>query len=367
VSTVVTITGSGLAELTCAWLLAGRGHRVRQEADAPAAGARPLLLTGPTLDLLRSLWGDGLLGGTHLLSHRQVRWGTGGPPTRFAQPACVVDGAVLADRMRERLETAVNASADPARWVVTARAPDDPGGQRNAGRRQLLAGTASLRSGVDERTALLGTTELGWLQLTPLGRGDCLVQAMVPGPAEDAAGLLARLLAESELGRVLRRAPHAAVAVPAAPRLHRAPASPPGEPNPTGRLTVGAGAIRYDPLSGTGTAQALRTAVLAAAVIDAEAAGTPATALCAHYTVRLHTAFGEHLRTCAELYGTAFTSALWVDELDAARIGFRTPELRVAADSLASSSPSTRCHPPPPPIKKQPDAPTLPHRRGVHS
>lgn len=329
-STVVTITGSGLAELTCAWLLAGRGHRVRQEADAPASGARPLLLTGPTLDLLRSLWGDGLLGGTHLLRHRQVSWGTGEPSTRFAQPASVVDGAVLADRMRERLAQAVTVSAAPARWVVTARGPNDPGGQRQVGRRQLLAGNALLRPGVDERCALLGTTALGWLQLTPLGRGDCLVQAMVPGPAEDAAGLLARLLAESELGGVLRRAPDTAVAVPAAPRLHRTPASPPGAPNLTGRLTVGAGAIRYDPLSGTGAAQALRTAVLAAAVIDAEAAGTPATALCAHYTVRLNTAFREHLRTCVELYGTAFTSALWADELDTARLGFRTPELPVA-------------------------------------
>jgi hypothetical protein len=330
VSTVVTITGCGLAELTCAWLLAGRGHRVRQEADAPAAGARPLLLTGPTLDLLRSLWGDGLLGGAHLLRHRMVSWGPGEPSTRFAQPARVVDGAVLADRMRERLAQAVTVSTDPARWVVTARAPDDPGGQRQLGRRRLLAGTALLRPGVDERTALLGTTALGWLQLTPLGRGDCLVQAMVPGPAEDAAGLLARLLAESELGCVLRRAPDTAVAVPAAPRLHRTPASPPGEPSPTGRLTVGAGAIRYDPLSGTGTAQALRTAVLAAAVIDAEAVGTPATALCAHYTVRLHTAFVQHLRACSELYGTAFTSALWADELDTARLGFRTPGLPVA-------------------------------------
>ncbi|MBT2412048.1 hypothetical protein J7I94_15970 [Streptomyces sp. ISL-12] len=329
-STVVAIAGSGLAELTCAWLLAGRGHRVRPAADAPAAGARPLLLTGPTLELLGSLWGDGLLHGTWRLDHRQVRWGTGERPTRFAQPARVVDGAVLAARMRERLATALGPSAGTARWVVTARSPDGPGSRLTAGRRHLLAGTAPLRSGTDERTALLDTTALGWLQLTPLGAGRCLVQAMVPGPAEDPTALLTRLLAASGLGRVLRHAPRAAAAVPAAPRLHHTPALSPGDLTPAGRITVGAGAIRFDPLSGTGTAQALRTAVLAAAVIDADAGGAPVAPLCRHLTDRLRAAFAEHLATCAALYGSALTSVAWQDELDAARLGSPAPGRAVA-------------------------------------
>jgi hypothetical protein len=80
---------------------------------------------------------------------------------------------------------------------------------------------------------------------------------------------------------------------------------------------VGAGAIRYDPLSGTGTAQALRTAVLAAAIIGSASAGTPPGPLCAHYNARLRTAFHEHLATCARLYPQAFQDPSWQHELNA--------------------------------------------------
>ncbi len=146
---------------------------------------------------------------------------------------------------------------------------------------------------------------------------------MVPGPVEDPAGHLGRVLARSPLAARLTGPPAIVVALPAAPRLHRAPATPPSDRTP-GLLLVGAGAIRYDPLSGTGTAQALRTAVLAAAVIDSAAAGTPADRLCAHYTARLHTAFRDHLTTCARLYPQAFATPAWQHELEACRWGVGT-------------------------------------------
>ncbi|MGR4878469.1 hypothetical protein ACIPUC_03405 [Streptomyces sp. LARHCF249] len=309
---LVAVAGSGLAELTCARLLAGRGHRFRLPPEPAApAGPRPLLLNKPTLDLLDSLWGAGLLDGTWELGHRHVAWGSR-PVERFPQPARVVDGTVLAARMRERLGPGHPDGEEPS-WTVTTAAPD--AAHRQCGRRELLAGTARLRPGGDERTARLATTALGWVHLTPLGAGACLAQAMVPGPAADPAALLARLLDQAGLLPVLLRPPRTAVAVPAAPRLHRAPALPPAPGGTGGSLTVGAGALRCDPLSGTGTAQALRTGILAAAVIDAAAAGTPAAALCAHYAARLHTAFQEHLRSCAQLYSAAFPDPAWQDEL----------------------------------------------------
>ncbi|MET9731057.1 hypothetical protein ABZZ79_10445 [Streptomyces sp. NPDC006458] len=328
----VAVTGSGLAELTCARLLAGRGHRVRlaPEAPAAAAGPRPLLLNGPTLELLRSLWGDGLLDGTWGLTEREVVWGAAAP-ARFPQPAVVVEGVRLAARIRARLEAR---TPPPGRteWTVTARPPDES--HRTHGRRTLLAGTAPLAAGQDQRTARLATARLGWVHLTPLGDGQCLAQAMVPGPAAEPAALLARLLDESGLGHVPRQPPDAAVAVPAAPRLHPAPARPPSD-GTGGVLTVGAGALRCDPLSGTGTAQALRTGILAAAVIDAASKGTPADALCAHYAERLRAAFHEHLRSCALLYAPAFPDPAWRDEIAAARPG--EPVHRAAVPTTAVS------------------------------
>ncbi|KKD02018.1 hypothetical protein TN53_42870, partial [Streptomyces sp. WM6386] len=121
----------------------------------------------------------------------------------------MVDGAVLAARMRERLGAWSTPDAGgPVRWTVMAQAVGGaPMTHRSVGRRRLLTGTAPLRAGRNERTAVLDTTDLGWVQLTPLGAGDCLVQAMVPGPAADPAGLLTRLLAESAPGDVLRHPP----------------------------------------------------------------------------------------------------------------------------------------------------------------
>ncbi|MFD6112357.1 hypothetical protein ACFWG0_19895 [Streptomyces yangpuensis] len=334
--TLVEIAGSGLAELTCARLLAARGHRVRLAPPQPprppaqpaqptgaagaGAGARPLLLTGPTLELVAQLWGDGLLDGGWPLTHRHARWGAEPSPARFPQPGRAVDGSVLAARMRERLG-AGDLSGEPPSWTVTA-APGERAAHEQTGRRRLLAGTAPVRRPRDQDTARLDCTGLGWLHLTPLGQDACLVQAMVPGPAADPAGLLARLLAESALGSRLRRPPRTAVALAAAPRVRLAPAVPPVAGR-GGLLVVGAGALRQDPISGTGTAQALRTAILAAAVIDAAAAGTSARALCAHYANRLRAAFHDHLATCLRLYPTAFGSGAWRDEIDAMRRALR--------------------------------------------
>ncbi|QFQ97567.1 hypothetical protein F9278_16600 [Streptomyces phaeolivaceus] len=331
--TLVAIAGSGLAELTCARLLLARGHRVRPAPPPAGPAFRPLLLTGPALDLLGSLWGDELPRGGWWLTHRQVRWGAGERSPRFPQRAYAVDGAALAARMRELLDLGDGraeppGSGEPPEWTVTADAASGavPGGSvlRQCGRRTLLAGTAPLRRGGDRTTARLDCTELGWLQLTPLGGDHCLVQAMVPGPAADPAGLLARVLAESPLAALLSRPPRTAVAPAAAPRVHLAPAVPPGAPRAGGgRLVVGAGALRQDPLSGTGTAQALRTAILAAAVIDAAARGVPVDALCAHYTTRLRVAHHDHLRTCLRLYESAFTADVWQDEIDTTRSTLR--------------------------------------------
>ncbi|MFF2788865.1 hypothetical protein ACFVT6_19190 [Streptomyces sp. NPDC058049] len=322
----VEIAGSGLAEVTCAWLLAARGHRVRLR-PRPDGGRRPLLLGESTLALLHCLWGIagpaelGLV--THELTHRRACWGAGPAAPRIGAPAVVLDGAQLAARLLDRLAAhhPEAVAGEPGgggvpQWTVTAAShPDD---RWTAGRRRLLAGEAALAPGQDDTTARLACTELAWLHLTPLGDGSALLQAMIPGPAAHPENLLGRLLAESALAPRLLRAPAAAVSLPAAPRLHRTPATAP-TPHTPGRLLVGAGAIRYDPLSGTGTAQALRTAVLATAVIHAAATGTSPQALCAHYAGRLRTAFRAHLATCARLYPQAFPSPAWHHEIDACR------------------------------------------------
>ena len=172
-SAAVEIAGSGLAELTCAWLLLARGHRVRLRSSGPAAGPRPLLLNELTLNLLHSLWGRAPLADCHYLTHRQACWGPGAGPIgrRLPQPATVVDGARLTERLLGRLAArypdAFSGAARPTavdrhgRWIVRSldgRAAPPPG----------RGGPAGARHGRDHRSARLHRT--GVAAPDPTGR-----------------------------------------------------------------------------------------------------------------------------------------------------------------------------------------------------
>jgi len=111
-------------------------------------------------------------------------------------------------------------------------------------------------------TCSMATGRQAWTFLAPIGPRRALVQAMVPGPVHDPVRLLGRLLHETGLDAQLAGAPATATVVPAAPRLLAPPCGP-------GWFAVGAAAVQFDPLSGSGTAQAVRTAILAAAAIEA--------------------------------------------------------------------------------------------------
>lgn len=179
----------------------------------------------------------------------------------------------------------------------------------------MISGTARLASAASSRTAdrstcWLRTARLGWIFVAPVGTDVALVQAMVPGPVTHPGPLLADLLAETGLTGALADPPTTATVVDAAPRLLYPPCG-------AGWLAVGTLAARFDPLSGSGTAHALRTALLAAAVIKAATGGEQVDALLDHYTRRLQDAFADHLRSCARLYDVGLPGAAWRDEVDA--------------------------------------------------
>jgi len=111
-------------------------------------------------------------------------------------------------------------------------------------------------------TCSMATGRQAWTFLAPIGPRRALVQAMVPGPVHDPVRLLGDLLHETGLDAQLAGAPATTTVVPAAPRLLAPPCGP-------GWFAVGAAAVQFDPLSGSGTAQAVRTAILATAAIDA--------------------------------------------------------------------------------------------------
>ncbi|MGQ0717288.1 MAG: hypothetical protein ACT4NP_08210 [Pseudonocardiales bacterium] len=321
----VVIAGRGLAALTCALLLARQGRRVRI-TGTEVTGTRWLVLPEAVAGLLCEVWsaGGGVLDTAWTVDRRCVRWGDTARE-QVAARSRALDGTTLNQRLAAHLSLHYGdqihfddipvpyESAPDARWLITS-APSPRFG--TVGRRRIIAAEAALIPSCDSSTCRLETTSQGWVHLAPVGKETALVQAMVPGPVQNPLRHLRGLLDETGLGAWLAEPPVHASVVRAAPGLLTPPCGP-------GWLAVGAAAVRFDPLSGSGTAHAVRTAILAAAAIDAIDRGHLAQDVLEHYATRIHTAFTDHLRSCLRLYRAAFPSAAWRDEIDITNVALK--------------------------------------------
>jgi hypothetical protein len=315
----VAVHGAGLAGLTCALLAARDGFTVTLVGPPSAGPPTDLVLNEATIAVLTRVWddpGERLLDGCHQLTGRSVRWGRDAAPVLVPAPAVVVNGPRLVAALEQRLPDGVQRAeeAPPADWTVHASAR--PASNPPVGRRVALVGHAPMPSTGVSRMA---TTERGWVYLAPLGNGRGLVQAMTPVPPDDPAGFVAGEIEAAGLGGFVSEPPQQVTVVPAAPWLSRQRAEP-------GRIHVGGAVLRLDPVSGSGAGHAMRTAILAAAVIRGIRDGHPAADLLGHYHRRLGAAFHDHLAGCAAHYRAAFDSPDW------------TGELNITATALAAST-----------------------------
>ncbi|BEL05099.1 hypothetical protein Q0Z83_032900 [Actinoplanes sichuanensis] len=295
----VAVHGAGLAGLTCALLAARDGGAVTLVGGEPAGPPTELVLNEATVALLTSLWGevDG-----HRLTGRWSRWGIDAGPVQTPSTALVVNEqrlvAVLAERLPDRVERAE--TAPPADWTIRASAR--PAGNPPVGRRVAITGYAPMS---ETRVSRMATTWRGWVQAVPLGDGRGFLRAVSPVPPDDPEDFLGAEIEAAGLDEWVVGPPERVVVAPAAPWLSRQRAEP-------GRLHVGGGVLRLDPLSGSGAGQAMRTAMLATAVVRD---GRPAADLLGDYHRRLGAAFHRHLIGCTANYRTAFDSAEWAGEL----------------------------------------------------
>ena len=88
-------------------------------------------------------------------------------------------------------------------------------------------------------------------------------------------------------------------------------------------ILCGSAALAFDPICGDGTAQAVREAILAAAVIRGIAAGGDSAALLAYYQTRLLAGVQKHLALCHPYYETGGSGAWWQAEAASLTEGFR--------------------------------------------
>lgn len=268
-------------------------------------------------DLLADVFGPGTLEGGHVIEERRVRWGPGSREAVVPAGSVAIEGQVLLDRLRSRVDTDTAAGSDDSpTWVVdgTGRAGtgDGPAPVPHAlrtvfGRRCVLQAEVSLVG--DAGSSRVETVEGGWVHLAPLSVDRAVVQAMVPAaPADPRASLRAMTSATAAIRHVTGESLGDVTVFPAAPGLSDVVCGP-------GWISVADAAVSVDPISGFGTAWALRGGILAGAVVEAVRVGLPEEECLGHYSNRLRAAAIDHVDRCLELYGAAFSTAAWKEEL----------------------------------------------------
>ena len=314
------VLGSRVAGLTCARLLGARGWRV----DCVAHGGSPgpvVILDHSIAKLMLELWceDETLFAGAHRLHGRVVRWEHAAEQAYRAALALAMPVDVLAARLADRARTGglrfvAPDRADPARydWVVHAGGRDAMMGEAiEFGRRRGVAVSIRLTPRAHTDRAAIESVPGGWLFVIPQGLGRGMLQAVFADCAADPRAELFAALGRSTATSVLvEDVVGEPAGFPAMPCLAAAPCTP-------SAIAVGDAAMALDPLSGSGVGSGVRSAILAAAVLEAAARDAMPQSCFDHYTRRLRASMRSHVLSCVEFYGRAAYAADWRAEIGA--------------------------------------------------
>jgi hypothetical protein len=228
----------------------------------------------------------GMFDGFHRIRKRVVAWGPIGEPVAVEHSAVVVSEQQLLECVRGE-EARGDGEGD---WtVITARPLPDGVDEKHFGTRKARA--IPVRVAGDAHSCWIESLDEGWLFLIPKSEVGGWLLAVGASPET--------LLARSRLiaGQVVEAVGEESQ-FPAYPRI----VSPLcGER----WIACGSAAMAFDPVCGDGTANAVREAILASAVIS-EGCGA-----LDHYEARLIAAFQKHLSLCANYYRTGQDQEWW--------------------------------------------------------
>jgi hypothetical protein len=300
----LAIQGFGVAGSCCAHLLTGANV---EAALSPARPAPVVMLSDAALALLRDTFArPDLLAERPRIERRIVAWG-GADPVALPHGGIVLSEAELLAALgapRPRTDP-----APPDESFTIHAAPPFPAGElRRFGRRPASAARVRLHLAEDDSACWIEAVEDGWLFMLPTGEGHGWLLA-VGTPIETIAARSQHLASRIEL--VGSAAAHFESAPRILTMLHGAD-----------WLACGSAAIRFDPICGDGTAQAVREAILAAAVLTAIAEGGHRDELLLHYESLLLAAMRRHLRLCAQFYSTGGRGSWWREQQAALAAGF---------------------------------------------
>jgi hypothetical protein len=270
------------------------------EDEPPTSSTPVVMLSDAALALLRDVFGrSGLFRERPRIERRVVAWGSG-EAASYRHGAVVVTSA---DLMSELGPYPPVRDGGDGFFSLHAAAPFPKPLLRRFGRREAMAAMVDLAPGADAQACHVEAIASGWLFLIPHGSGKAWLLAVggqpdaLLGESRLVAGQIARL--RSVAGR-FETAPHMLETIAG-----------------DDWLAIGTGAIRFDPICGDGTAQAVREAILAAAVIAGLRDGGDRAALLGHYRSMLIAAMRRHLQISLPFYRSGGTSAWWHAQTDA--------------------------------------------------
>lgn len=299
----VTLYGMGVAASCHAFLLEQAGIPVRRAASR----RRPVpivMLSDPAIALLRDVFGQpDMFAGNPSIERRIVSWG-GAAPVSVPHGAVAVTGTEIEQALWGGAPVCAEASeprpADDVAWTIHAEPPFPAPHIQCFGSREATATRVTLAPGADRATCVVEATASGWLFLIPHGCTEAWLLSVGTEPA--------KLLAESGLVVPLVAALHEGAATfETAPRMLEALCGP-------GWLACGTSALAFDPICGDGTAQAVREAILGAAVLRAVQEGGDADALWVHYASMMLASMRRHLLHSLQFYRSGGDGAWWREQ-----------------------------------------------------
>jgi hypothetical protein len=278
-----------------------------------------IMLSDPALALLRDVFGKpGLFADKARIERRVVRWGAG-------EAVAMPHGAVVVseDDLTGVLEMSPRGNEPQASsaklnfptssdfsglMTLYGMAPFPAARMQRFGERLSTTARVTLATKAAPATCWIESVDDGWLFLIPDGSGGAWLLAV--GGAPEALAKQAPMIAP-----LIDAMEPPSAAFDTSPRML-------GQLAGDGWLALGTAAIAFDPICGDGTAQAVREAILASAVVMALTRGEDPEALRTHYHSMLLAAMRRHLQMSLPFYGGAGSAPWWRDQYAAARTGY---------------------------------------------
>jgi hypothetical protein len=305
-----------------------------------------LVLNAVTVQMLHDIFGavKPVFRDAQPLNRHYINWGDNLPDEVTPSSGLTLNGDALSERLLELLrqdpEVVVSDDTNDERgqesfdWyvyaingqlVVNKNSPAIPA--RRFGERHAISVDVTLHHHADCTASMIESTPGGWLFLAPLAQDRAVLQAIVPERPKEALPTICALLDRTkEIKRIVKEVAGGTNVVKCAPKKL-------SEMNGADWIATGTAASSYDPLCGDGSGYAIRTAILAAAVLEGIRRGTASESLLAYYKLRLTYAFYTHLRSCLSFYSAARFDDSWRAELIMMETGVREVEQELSTMS----------------------------------